>query len=137
MAVGIPVAELGVDLKRAYNIDEAAIWLSERGIWLRIAPFWSGYGEKLRDGRLYLVGIRSLNKIGTDHCVLLDTRGEHKVGDGFHERSHWKTYDPNRGRDDAKFIEWVDEHAAIDFAELHQRDSRFVCFGAPPLESAA
>lgn len=133
MSVGIPVTQLGVDLNRPYSFAQAGVWYAERGIWMRIGIHIGGYGERLEHNRLYLVGIRSQNNVGSDHAVLLDTRGEPLTGPGYHERSHWKTYDPNKGRDDSKWIDWIDEHGLLDFAELVQRDSRFVSFGQPPL----
>lgn len=132
MAIGVPVAELGVDLDRPYGFEAAAVWLAERGIWLRVGLRIGNYGERLESQRLYLVGIRSQNKIGTDHAVLLDTRGDVLTGPGNYERSHWKTYDPNMGREGKKWIAWIDELGLLDFAELIQRDRRFRQFGEAP-----
>jgi hypothetical protein len=132
MSVGIPVGQLGVDLTKSYDFDRAGIWYAERGIWLRIGVRIGGYGERLKGDSLYLVGIRSQNRVGIDHSVFLDTRGERLIGEGVHERSHWKTYDPNKGNDGKNYIEWVDEHYLLDFAELTQRDNRYVMFGRAP-----
>lgn len=132
MAVGIPVAEIGADLSRPLGFHQAAIWLAERGIWLRFGLRVGGYGETLQHGRVYLVGIHSLHNLGGEHALLLDTRGERLEGEGFNERSGWKTYDPNFGNEDKKFVDWIDEWGAVDFAELHQRNPRGVMFGEPP-----
>jgi hypothetical protein len=131
MALGIPVTEMGVDLEKAYNFDKTGPWLAERGIWMRPLYFWNGFGERLMPGRVYLVGIRSQNKIGTDHAVLLDTRGAPKP-DG-HERSGWLTFDPNEGIEGKNWISWIDEHGLLDAAELVQRNSMHVSFGIPPV----
>lgn len=136
MALGIPVEQLGVDLNRSYDFHRAGVWLAERGIWMRMGLFVRPFGERLRNGTVYLVGIRSQNIIGSDHAVLLDTRGDPLVGEGHHERSHWKTYDPNKGIEGKNYIEWIDEYGLLDFAELVQRDDRYVMFGKAPAVAA-
>ena len=80
MAIGMPVGEMGVDLERPYDFPDAGLWLAERGIWLRVGIINNGRGESFYPGHVYLVGIRSLNMIGTDHTLLLDTRGAPSSG---------------------------------------------------------
>lgn len=128
MAVGVPVETLGIDLSRAYDFDKFGVWLAERGIWLRVAD----RGESFHQDTLYLVGVRSMNIVWSDHAVLVDTRGERKVGEGFYERSHWKTFDPCEGIEGKKVYHWADEHQATNFCELRQHDPRYVRAGSPP-----
>ncbi len=136
MALGIPVADMGIDLEQAYDFLEAGLWLAERGIWLRIGIFNGGRGESFHDGAIYLVGIRSQNIIASDHTVLLDTRGHRTSGtdDDGHKwsRSGWKFYDPNLGRAGKSWVEWVDPSGVLDFCQLHQHDVRYQRMGSPP-----
>lgn len=129
MAVGIRVEDLGVDLSKPYDFGLPAVWLAERGIWFRPMARYGDYGEPFKSGRLYLVAIRSLNNVGGDHAVLLDTRGEPK-SDG-HERSGWKTFDP-KGIEGKKTCQWVAEYDVVEAGELMQRNLRFRQFGTPP-----
>jgi hypothetical protein len=87
MALGLPVAELGVPLDRGIDPDEFGPWLAERGIWLRPMVFMRGVGEQFERGCTYLVGVRSLNDMAQDHAILVDYSGEKP-----------KLFDPNRGR---------------------------------------
>jgi hypothetical protein len=126
MAVGIPVADLGADLSTAYGFDDCGIWFAERGIWMRRLD----RSEPFRSGRLYLVSVRSLNKVGVDHALLLDTR----FGKGDDESDGgWRTFDPNGGREGMKTYSFVNEHYAIKACELKQHDERYMRFGAPPV----
>jgi hypothetical protein len=125
MAVGIPVAELGADLNTAYSFDDCGIWFAERGIWMRRLD----RSEPFRAGTLYLVSVRSRNKIGVDHALLLDTRPGLKHEDW---ESGWLTFDPNEGRDGMQTYSYVNEHYAIRACELKQRNGRAGLFGGPP-----
>lgn len=131
MALGIPVADLGVRLDKPYDFHHAGLWLAERGIWLRDCVWNGRYGESFRDGSVYIVGIRSLNVIEQDHSVLLDTRPPHTEN-----RSGWKFYDPNMGREGKRHTEWIDPNWVMDFCELIQHDDRYVRMGEPPRTAA-
>lgn len=124
MAVGIPVAELGADLNTAYGFDDCGVWFAERGIWMRRLD----RSEPFRSGALYLVSVRSLNKIGVDHALLLDTR----PGTQRDDDDGWLTFDPNEGREGKKTYSYVSEYYAIRACELKQHDDRYMRFGAPP-----
>lgn len=139
MALGIPVLDLvglidkDISIERGYAPEQFAVWLAERGIWMRpLALQAYGRGERFVNGTLYLVGVRSRNSIYTDHCVLLDTRPPRLEGEGYNERSGWKTYDPNTGREGKKTFEWVDEYYALDAHELRSRDHVSGAIGRRP-----
>lgn len=132
MAVGIPVQELGVNLDRCYDFDHFGVWLAERGLWLRRGIRNADRGERYFSGRVYLVGVRSLNVVAQDHAVLLDTRGPSKEGDKYNERSGWCTFDPNMGREGKAAYHWVDENVTLDFCEIVQHDGRYSRAGSPP-----
>lgn len=132
MAVGSPVAELGVDLSRPFDFDDFGVWLAERGIWMRMCVRNAGRGERFHDGGIYLVGIRSLNVANQDHAVLLDTRGPRKDGPNFNERSGWLTFDPNKGREGKQILEWCDENIVLDFCQLIDRNYPTRHAGSPP-----
>jgi hypothetical protein len=124
MAVGTPVGELGVDLDTAYGFKDCGIWLAERGIWLRMCD----RAERFRPGTVYLVSVRSLNRIGGDHALLLDTR----PGASNDDDSEWLTFDPNTGIEGKKVYNFVNEHYAVHACELKQHDGRHQRFGSPP-----
>jgi hypothetical protein len=131
MAIGVPVAELGVPINRAYGISEFGVWLAERGIWMR--PLMRAYrhGERFIDGTVYLAAVRSQNLIGSDHVVVVDTRGPpERNASGEIERSGWLCFDPNLGRPDKKVYDWVDEYYALDAYELIERSPYTI--GSPP-----
>lgn len=116
MALGTPVAELGVRLEDAYGLLDFGVFLAVRGVWLRSCD----RGEPFRKGRLYLLSVRSLNKIGADHALLLDTREcECETDDGW--CPHWKVYDPNEGREGKEYYRTVWEYHAIRACELKDR----------------
>jgi len=139
MALGVPVAELGVPLDNGLDFDDFGVYLAERGVWLRRCIIVDGRGERFQQGCVYIVGVRSLNLIGGDHAVILDARGE---ATNTNPRSGWKFYDPNVGRDGLKVYTWVDDTGqVVDFCELRDR-SRWgvVCVGnkpAPAVETKA
>lgn len=121
MALGIPIADLGVRLDQAFGVDDFGVWLAERGIWLRPCAWNGRYGEHMRSGTVYLVKVRSRNTLGVDHLLLLDTRdGDTSSSD----EDRWVTYDPNRGRDGKLLYEWVNHYYAIAFWELKERNGR-------------
>lgn len=138
MALGIPVLKLvglidTISIERDYQPEQFAIWLAERGIWMRpLALQVYGRGERFVNGALYLVGVRSQNSVYTDHSLLLDTRPPRLEGEGYNERSGWKTYDPNTGREGKKTFEWVDEYYALDAHELRSRDHVCGAIGRAP-----
>lgn len=138
MALGIPVADLvaavgTISLDRSLSEESFAVWLAERGVWMRPMVLHYGRGERLVNGTLYLVGVRSLNRVNSDHCVLLDTRPPRKVGDEYNDRSGWQVFDPNRGREGPiEFYEWVDEYTALDACELRSRDHISGAIGSRP-----
>lgn len=116
MAIGEPVQSLGITVKRPCGIDQFGVWLAERGIWLERIP----EGAAFLNDAVYLVSARSLNMVGSDHCVLLDTRGR-PTNDN--PRSGWRCFDPNDGREGKKIYQWMDEHHAIRKFRLH--DARY------------
>jgi hypothetical protein len=119
MALGIPVANLGLPLERCYEPDAFGLWLAQRhGIWLRQRDIYRGRGERLWSRALYLCGVRSLNLVNSDHSVLLDTRAPRKEGANYTDRSGWKCFDPNQGREGLKLYTWVDEYSLLDVYEL-------------------
>lgn len=118
MAIGQPVQSLGVTVKRPSGIDQFGLWLAERGIWLERLP----EGASFQNDAVYLVAARSLNMVGSDHCVVLDTRGP-KENDN--PRSGWKCYDPNEGREGKRVYYWMDEHHALRKFRLHD-SSRYL-----------
>lgn len=137
MALGVPVLELvamvgTITVDRSLDEQSWAVWLAERGIWMRPMLVQYGRGQRLFNGALYLVGVRSLNTVNADHCVLLDTRQPRKVGDQYNERSGWLTFDPNRGREGVRLYDWVDEYVALDAHELKARDSLGGAIGSAP-----
>lgn len=129
MALGIPVAELGVVLSNGLEFDDFGVWLAERGIWLRQGIRNNNRGESFFNGSLYLVGVRSLNIVNSDHAVLLDTRA---LATNANPRSGWKCFDPNTGRDGKAVYTWVDEHVTLDFCELRVRGGPYVTVGCEP-----
>jgi hypothetical protein len=74
MSVGVPVNEIGVDLTKPCPLELLAVWLAERGVWLRCGVWNSGRGEELIPGGIYLAIVRSSNIVGVDHAILVDTR---------------------------------------------------------------
>lgn len=116
MAIGVPVAELGVPLDSAYGLLDFGVYLAERGIWLR----YLDRAERFWSGSLYLISVRSLNKIGTDHALLLDTRAcTCDKPDGWCE--HWQVFDPNEGREGKEIYHHVWEYHAIKACQLKDR----------------
>lgn len=132
MAVGEPVESLGINLERAYDFKAFGCWLAEHGLWLRPMLLFQGQGERLHNGALYLIGARSLNNVNSDHAVLLDTRGPRKEGPNFNERSGWKCFDPNEGREGKQSYTWIDEHLALDACELRQHNHLYGRVGRAP-----
>jgi hypothetical protein len=137
MALGVPVADLGVPLDQAFGFTDFGVFLAERGIWMRHCVRSHRYGEKFMHGTVYLLAVRSLNKIGTDHAVLLDTRPPRKTGlvqDGggaeYNEFSGWQFFDPNTGREDKHSYDWAWEDLTVGFCELRERTQYTI--GAPP-----
>lgn len=130
MAVGIRVEDLGVPLSNALDLDDFGVWLAERGIWMRQAVSINSHGEMLRQGRVYLLGMRSQNVMCSDHTVLADCRGEPTNSN---PRSGWKFFDPVAWIDGRKAYTWVDEGQIIDFCELRDRAATgVVCVGLAP-----
>jgi len=123
------VADLGVVLANSLDFDDFGCWLAERGIWMRQGVRINNHGEGYFDRGVYLVGVRSLNIVNSDHAVLLDTRG---AATNSNPRSGWKTFDPNAGREGIKAYTWVDEHVTLDFCELRQRSSWQITVGSLP-----
>lgn len=118
MALGISVAELDVQLDSAYGLLDFGVYLAERGIWLR----YLDRGERFWRGSLYLLSVRSLNKIGVDHALLLDTRDcTCERPDGW--CGDWKVYDPNEGREGKEIYNNVWEHHVIKACQLEDRAS--------------
>lgn len=135
MALGVPVTELGVPLDRAFGFRDFGVFLAERGIWMRHCVRSGNFGEKFNHGSVYLISVRSLNKIGTDHAVLLDTRPPRKTGPSpsggeFNEYSGWEFFDPNTGKDGKQTYDWAWEDLTIGFCELKERTVHTI--GAPP-----
>lgn len=130
MALGVPVADLGVPLENALDFDEFGVYLAERGVWMRQGIMLNTRGERFQQGGVYLIGVRSLNMVNSDHAVLLDARGQ-PTNDN--RKSGWKFFDPNSGRDGKEVYNWVDECVALDFCELRDR-SRWgvICVGDRP-----
>lgn len=137
MALGIAVADLGVPLENGLNFEDFGVYLAERGVWMRQCVHMDGKGEAFQHGRVYLITVRSLNKINTTHAILLDARGgpelkNYDVGSA-PERNGWKFYDPNVGREGKEVWDWVWECQALDFCELRDRGtSGVICVGEPP-----
>lgn len=124
MALGIPVAELGVDLARGWGQYHFGVWLAERGIWLRVCE----RKERMCDGHVYIATVPSLNTIAGMHCVLVDTRAPKKAnGD-----SGWLTFDPCKGVDGKNHYDWVDHHRSDEFYELAQRLGGGLIAGSAP-----
>jgi hypothetical protein len=135
MALGVPVAELGVPLDEAFGFSDFGVYLAERGVWMRPCARSDRYGEEFCSGTVYLLKVRSLNKIGTDHAVLLDTRPPRKTGQSPHggeynEQSGWEFFDPNTGRDGKEVYSWAWEGLTLGFFELRERNANTV--GSPP-----
>lgn len=122
MAVGLPVESMGVVLDNCLDTGDFGVWLAERGIWMRRGIFIDGHGEQFKAGALYMIGVPSLNLTGSTHCVLMDTRvptGEKAL-----------IFDPNFGRDGLRV--YSKNIAVLDFVELIDRSSPYVCVGQPP-----
>lgn len=117
MAVGIPVGELGVPLDQAFGLLDFGVWLADRQVWLR----YLDRGERFRPGHLYLLSVRSLNNIGGDHAVLLDTRDCSCEPPDAGWCQHWRTLDPNEGIEGKKIYYDVNEYYAIKACELKDR----------------
>lgn len=116
MALGVPVAELGVRLEDSHGLLDFGIYLAERGVWLR----YLDRGERFWPQSLYILSVRSLNKIGTDHALLLDTRScDCDRSEGWCR--HWKVYDPNEGREGKEIYRNVWEYHAIKACQLKDR----------------
>ena len=116
MAIGVPIADLGVTLNDSYDLTDFGVFLAERGIWLR----YLDRGARFCSGSLYLLSVRSLNKIGVDHAVLLDTRQcSCDEPDGWCR--DWRVYDPNEGREGKDFYKRVWETHAIKVCQLKDR----------------
>lgn len=118
MAIGVPVQEIGISLDRGSTFDDWGVWLARRGVWMRRGIRIDLYGEPFHNGSVYLIGTHSLNIVNSEHAVLLDTRGPRKEGPNFNERSGWKCFDPNFGREGINVYEWIDEYSTLDFCEL-------------------
>lgn len=124
MSLGIPVRDLGVPLDNSLNTEDFGIWYAERGIWMRPGIRINPWGERFTEGRLYLVGVRSLNTVGNDHAILVDTRGVSAFD--------CKVFDPNAGREGVQLYEWMTELSVVDFHELVQRGtSGYISPGEP------
>lgn len=127
MALGVPVADLGVCLGNGTNFEDFGVYLAERGVWMRQCVHMDGKGEAFQQGRVYLITMRSLNKIGIHHAILLDARGEPELKNfdvpSAPERNGWKFFDPNTGREGKQTYEWVWECEAVDFCELRDRST--------------
>jgi hypothetical protein len=138
MALGLPVLELvaqigTISIDRSFGPETFAIWLAERGIWMRPTMNSAyGRGERIYQGSVYLVGVRSLNLVNADHSVLLDTRGPRLEGPNYNERSGWKLFEPNAGREGVTAYDWVDEYVALDMHELRDRNCVGGAIGHPP-----
>lgn len=117
MALGIPVAEMGVPMDQAFGLLDFGVWLAERQVWLR----YLDRGERFRPGHLYLLSVRSRNNVGGDHAVLLDTRDCNCESAGAAWCDHWKTLDPNEGIEGKELYHHVSEHYAINACELKDR----------------
>lgn len=128
MALGRPVADLGVPLTNALDFDDFGVWLAERGVWMRQGINVNCHGETFRQGHVYLIGVRSQNIICSDHTILADTRGEPTNSN---PRSGWKFFDPVTGIDGKQVYTWCDPGQVVDFCELRDRSvSGYVCVGS-------
>lgn len=125
MAIGEPVEKLGIRLDRPFGPRHYGVWLAERGIWMRPMVRADTRGELFMPGTVYLLCVRSLNMVNSDHAVLLDTRGE-RAGAGFAERSNFRFFDPNEGRPGLKAYRWVDENELTEAHELVVRQGEYL-----------
>lgn len=118
MALGVPVTDLGVRLEDSYGIGDFGVYLAERQVWLR----YLDRGDRFWSGSLYVVVVRSLNKVGVDHAVLLDTRKcICDEPDGWCK--DWKVFDPNEGREGKELYRNVWETHAIKSYQLKDRSN--------------
>lgn len=128
MALGVPVASLGVPLANALDFDDFGVWLAERGVWMRQGININCHGEIFRQGHVYLVGVRSQNIVCSDHTVLADTRAGPSNSN---PRSGWKFFDPVAGIEGKHAYTWIDPAQVVDFCELRDRSIRgYVCVGS-------
>lgn len=116
MALGVPVAELGVPLDQSYGTLDFGVYLAERAVWLR----YLDRGDRFWSGSLYLLTVRSLNKIGTDHAILLDTR-ECTCDDIDGWCPDCVVYDPNEGREGKEIYHSVWHGHALKACQLKDR----------------
>jgi len=130
MALGVPVAELGVPLTNALEFEDFGVFLAERGVWMRQGILINTFGEQLRQGHVYILGVRSLNLVTSDHAILADTRG---AATNTNPRSGWRFYDPLEGVEGKASYGWADHGQILDFCELRDRSiSGHVCVGSAP-----
>ena len=113
MALGRPVQSLGLDINRPFHPLTLGYWLAvEWGIWMRRCD----RSEPVMRRAVYVVGIRSQNKVGVDHSVLLDTRQVDPLDDPAMNGDWW---DPNKGRgDDVVWVGQVSPCSILDMVEL-------------------
>jgi hypothetical protein len=119
MALGVPVTDLGGYAGvHAHGLLDFGVYLAERGVWLR----YLDRGDRFWSGSLYLISVRSLNKIGTDHAILLDTRAcVCDEPDGWCR--DWKVFDPNDGIEGKEVYRAVWETHAIKACQLKDRSN--------------
>lgn len=130
MALGSRVTDLGVPLSNALDPEDFGVWLAERGVWMRQGIIVDGHGETLRQGHVYLIGVRSQNIVCSDHAILADTRGEPTNSN---PRSGWKFFDPVAGMEGKRAYRWADPGQIMNFCELRDRSiTGHVCVGTPP-----
>jgi hypothetical protein len=110
MASGMLVERMRVPLNKALDPEDFALWLGERGIWLRQAMFTHDHGEQFQPGHVYLLSVDSINVMNTAHMLLLDTRPSTR-----------KLYDPELGNPEKKHYTTISEHDVYDFYELRDR----------------
>lgn len=116
MAIGLPVETLGVELARSLDFPDFGVWLAQRGIWMQRCRD----GEPLRARELYLLGVRSLNMVNSDHALLLDTR--HLASENPCHVPQF-LFDPCRGREGRESYEYIYPDMVLEAWTLHEKVS--------------
>lgn len=115
MAIGVPVDQLRTNLERCTDFWHWGVWLAQRGVWMRRCRD----AEPLRAGELYLLGVRSLNIVNSDHALLLDTRHLHY---SIHPcTTPQRLFDPCRGREGREAYSYICEDMVLEAWTLHDR----------------